>query len=52
VATDADGNVWLASFGDDSVYVFPVGDPSQAVGFHEYPGSQPFDVAIAPDGTA
>jgi hypothetical protein len=52
MATDADGNVWMASFGDDSVYVFPDGDPSRAVRFQEYRGSQPFDVAIAPDGTA
>ncbi|HET8742988.1 MAG TPA: hypothetical protein VFM41_10225 [Gaiella sp.] len=52
MATDADGNVWLASFGDNSVYVFPGGDPSKAVRYPEPPGSQPFDVAIAPDGSA
>ena len=52
MATDARGNIWFASFGDDSVYVFPDGDPDRAVRFKEYPGAQPFDVAIAPDGTA
>jgi sugar lactone lactonase YvrE len=52
MATDADGNVWMASFGDNSVYVFPGGDPSKAVRYPEPPGSQPFDVAIAPDGSA
>ena len=28
------------------------GNPHQSVGFHQYDGSGPFDVAIAPDGTA
>jgi hypothetical protein len=52
MATDADGNVWMASFGDNSIYVFLGGDPNRAVTFPEYPGSQPFDIAIGPDGSA
>ena len=52
MATDSDGNIWMASFGDDSIYVLPGGDPARAVQYKEPPGSQPFDVAIAPDGTA
>ncbi|HEV2717669.1 MAG TPA: hypothetical protein VGU64_20545, partial [Terriglobales bacterium] len=52
MASDADGNIWISSFGNDSVYVFLHGDPNQAVSFHEYQGSQPFDLVIAPDGTA
>ncbi|HEX5011076.1 MAG TPA: hypothetical protein VFY71_11815 [Planctomycetota bacterium] len=49
---DADGNIWLASYGNDSVFVFLGGDPDAAVSVQQYPGSQTFDIAIAPDGTA
>lgn len=52
MTTDADGNVWVTSFGNDSVFVFPGGDVDAGVRFPEYEGSQPFDVAIAADGAA
>ena len=52
MTTDADGNVWVTSFGNDSVFVFPDGDVDAGVRLIEYRGSQPFDVAIAPDGAA
>jgi hypothetical protein len=52
MTTDADGNVWVASYGNDSVFVFPGGDVTQGVSLTQYFGSQPFDVAIAPDGAA
>ena len=52
MATDADGNVWVTSYGSDSVFVFPGGDVTQGVSLAQYFGSQPFDVAIAPDGAA
>jgi hypothetical protein len=52
MAADASGNIWIASYGDDSIYVFLGGDPNQSVGFQQYEGSQPFDIAIAADGTA
>jgi len=52
MASDAEGNIWISSFANDSVYVFLHGDPNQSVGFPQYNGSGPFDVAIAPDGTA
>ena len=52
MAADAAGNIWITSFGNDSVYVFLGGDPNSTSCFHEYNGSQPFDVAIAPDGAA
>ncbi|MEA3274896.1 MAG: hypothetical protein U9Q81_06300 [Pseudomonadota bacterium] len=47
-----DGNIWITSFGSDSVIVFLGGDPSNAVSYRQYRGSQPFDVALAPDGGA
>ncbi len=52
MAADAAGNIWIASFGNDSVYVFLGGDPNSTAKFQEYNGSQPFDVAIASDGSA
>jgi hypothetical protein len=52
MATDADGNVWVTSYGNDSVFVFPGGDVTHGVSLAQYFGSQPFDVAIAPDGAA
>jgi len=52
LGSDAGGNIWISSFANDSVYVFIRGNPHQSVGFHQYDGSGPFDVAIAADGTA
>src|SRR6266536_4725419 len=52
LGVDANGNLWISSYGNDSVYVFIRGNPHQSVGFHQYDGSGPFDVAIAGDGTA
>jgi hypothetical protein len=52
IAVDADGNVWIASFGNDRVYVFPGGDPSRAVWARELRGASPFEIRIAQDGTA
>jgi len=52
MAADASGNIWIASYGDDSVYVFVGGDPNQSVGFQQYDGSGPFDLVLAADGTA
>ena len=51
LAFDRDGNLWISSFGNDSVYVFLRGDPNQAVSFQQKRGSGPFDVAVAPDGS-
>lgn len=52
MAVDAAGNLWITSFGNDSVYVFLNGDPNDAVSLPLYAGSQPFDVEIGEDGTA
>ena len=52
LGSDADGNIWISSFENDSVYVFIHGNPHQSVSFHQYDGSGPFDVAVATDGTA
>lgn len=52
LASDTDGNIWIPSFGNDSVYVFIRGNPHRSVGFHQDIGSGPFDIAIAADGSA
>ena len=52
LGADAEGNIWISSYENDSVYVFLGGNPRQAVSFQQYDNSGPFDVAIAADGTA
>ena len=52
MGSDRYGNIWIASNGNDSVYVFRRGNPHRSVGFRQYAGSQPFDVQLAAHGTA
>lgn len=52
VAVDGAGNVWIASFGNDSIVVYLGGQPDRSVSYAQTPGSGPFDVVIAADGTA
>lgn len=58
IAFDRSGNVWMASYGNHSAVVYLNGDPSNAVAWQissdpdEQTTFTPFDVAIAPDGTA
>lgn len=52
LAVDPAGNVWIASFGNDSVVVYLGGDPERSVRFQEPAGSGPFAIAIAPDGAS
>ncbi len=51
MVADPSGNIWIASYGNDSVFVFPGGDPNHAKRFQQYLGSGPFGAALAPDGT-
>ena len=52
MAADAQGNIWITSYGTDSVYVFLGGDPNHSVFYQQYSGSQPFGLVLAADGTA
>jgi hypothetical protein len=52
VMPDAHGNIWIASFGNDRVYVFPKGNPNRSTFYQEPTGSAPFDIQFASDGTA
>lgn len=49
---DGSGNLWCASFGNDSLVVFPNGDPEQARSHYFYDSAGTFGIAIAPDGDA
>lgn len=50
VRSDADGNIWMASFGNDQLVCYPAGVEANAVAVNS--GSKPFGVAIAADGSA
>ena len=52
MASDAGGNIWISSFGNNSVYVFKHGNPHQSVGFDQQFGGGPLDIALAADGSA
>jgi hypothetical protein len=47
---DTDGNIWMASYGNDSLVCYRYGDPKQALSVVS--GSKPFGVAMAKDGSA
>ncbi|HEX5217972.1 MAG TPA: hypothetical protein VFZ59_00255 [Verrucomicrobiae bacterium] len=49
ITTDPEGNIWICSFGNNRLVVFPKGDPKKAI---FAPANAPFDVQIARDGTA
>lgn len=52
VVADANGNIWIASFGNDRVYVFLKGNPNRSISYQEPQGSAPFGIDFAPDGSA
>ena len=52
IEPDADGNLWIASYGNDRVVVFPNGHPPSSSFFQLVAHSGPFGVAPAPGGGA
>ncbi|MGC1323201.1 MAG: hypothetical protein WA849_13535 [Candidatus Udaeobacter sp.] len=52
MVSDAGGNIWISSFGNNSVYVFKHGNPHQSVDFDQQFGGGPFDIALGTDGSA
>jgi DNA-binding beta-propeller fold protein YncE len=52
MAADAQGNIWICSFGNARIVVFPKGEPSRAFHFQQPKDNAPFDIQIASDGTA
>jgi hypothetical protein len=49
---DGDDNVWLASYGNNRVVVYPGGDPARVTYKQCAASFVPFGIAIAADGTA
>lgn len=52
IVPDQADNIWLASFGNNRVVVYPGGNADNPVIFQGITGFLPFDIAIAVDGTA
>ncbi|WP_051328963.1 Vgb family protein [Geminicoccus roseus] len=52
--SDRDGNIWIANCGNDSVTLYPGGDPRRArnIGRARLGLGKPFDIAIDPRGQA
>jgi hypothetical protein len=51
LASDVAGNIWMASWGNDTVEVFLNGDPNKAVAYRQQ-HTQPFGVALDRNGAA
>ncbi len=52
IESDSQGNVWMASFGNDRLVLFPEGNPRNAVFYQQEEHTGPFGVAIDEvDGT-
>jgi len=47
---DQKGTIWMASFANDSVHVFPKGDPNAGYPAHTVPLSTPFQIQIDDEG--
>jgi hypothetical protein len=52
IESDQSNNIWLASFGNNRVVVYPGGDADNSVIFQGVAGFLPFGIAIAADGSA
>lgn len=50
--SDAQGNIWLASFGNDRLQVFPHGDPAAAAPGWQDDNTNPFDIRLDREGSA
>lgn len=50
--SDNTGNIWIASYGTNQVFVFPQGDTTRAISYQLPSGSNPFHIAFASDQTA
>lgn len=52
IAVDAQDDVWIASFGTDSVVVYPNGDPTRSRSISGGGIARPFSIAVDANGTA
>jgi sugar lactone lactonase YvrE len=51
VDADEQGNIWIASNGNDRVCVYLGGNPTTSKCYQEPTGSKPFGIQVAPDGS-
>jgi hypothetical protein len=51
IVCDQDNNIWIASNGNNRVYVFPDGVPERSFYIEGAAVGGPFDIALAPDGS-
>ena len=50
--SDQDGNIWMASYGNSQVNVFPGGDPFSSYPAYIDENTDPFDIEVNNDGAA
>lgn len=50
--SDAQGNIWMASYGNSRVQVFPAGDPTTTYPFYADTNTEPFDIRLDANGDA
>ncbi|MDO8732648.1 MAG: hypothetical protein Q7L55_08790 [Actinomycetota bacterium] len=50
--SDARGNIWMASYGNNRVQVFPTGDPTTSYPFYVDTNTEPFDIRLDSNGDA
>lgn len=52
IEADGRGNIWMASFGNNRVVVYPNGNPTDAIHFDLDDGDRPFGIAFDAEGAA
>ncbi len=50
--SDSHGNIWMASYGNNGVQVFPAGDPTTSYPFYTDGNTEPFDIRLDSNGDA
>lgn len=50
--SDQDGNIWLASYGNNRIQVFPGGNPDSSVPYFFDSNTEPFHIVVDDDGAA
>ncbi len=49
--SDRQGNIWLASYGNDRVQILPQGDPFTRFPYYQDANAKPFDIRLDNDGS-
>lgn len=51
-ASDQDGNIWMASYGNNRIQVFPGGNPNTSYPYYSDANTEPFHIMIDDNGAA